>query len=165
MIEILVYSLHSWPRIGHHLSLTPAVCYGLVKIAASYYWMFLHPITGCLSNYWITSNSWNLAQTDIGNLGKIFGNFLKHLSAKLTWTCLICSAACIHHIQQLLAGKEQLDSRVTEDYSSFQPLGFAESYYVVLCLVNTKSKFLLKFIYKLNLGPMYCLNIVNARTL
>ena len=48
-----------------HFPVTPAVGYGVVKIDASNYWMFLHPIVGCTSNYWIKSNSWILAQTDI----------------------------------------------------------------------------------------------------
>ena len=46
--EILVDCRHNWLIIGLHLPVTPAVCYGLVKIAASNYWMFLYPIVGCI---------------------------------------------------------------------------------------------------------------------
>ena len=36
--------------------MTPPVCYGVVKFAASNYWMFLHSIVGCKSNYWNTGS-------------------------------------------------------------------------------------------------------------
>ena len=36
-----------------HFPVTPAVGYGVVKIDASNYWMFLNPIVGCTSNYWM----------------------------------------------------------------------------------------------------------------
>ena len=35
LIEILVDSLHSWLSIGRHFPVTPAVSYGLAKIATS----------------------------------------------------------------------------------------------------------------------------------
>ena len=41
-----------------HFPVTPAVGYGVVKIDASNYWMFLHPIVGYTSNYWSKSNCW-----------------------------------------------------------------------------------------------------------
>ena len=34
------------------------------NVAASNYWMFLHPTIGCTSNSWITSNYWIMALTD-----------------------------------------------------------------------------------------------------
>ena len=61
LIEILVDCLPKRLSIRPHLPVISAVCYGLVNIAASKYWMFLHPKVGCTSNYWILSNSWNLA--------------------------------------------------------------------------------------------------------
>ena len=65
LLKILVHCLSNWLIIELHFPVTPAVGYGVVKIDASNYWMFLHPIVGCTSNYWITSNSWILAQTDM----------------------------------------------------------------------------------------------------
>ena len=41
---IQVDCLHKGLRIGRHQLVTPAVCYGVVSIAASNYWMFLYPI-------------------------------------------------------------------------------------------------------------------------
>ena len=63
LLKILVHCMSNWLIIELHFPVTPAVGYGVVKIDASNYWMFLHPIVGCTSNYWITSNSWILAQT------------------------------------------------------------------------------------------------------
>ena len=58
LIEILAHGLSNWLIIELHFPVIPAVGYGVVKIDASNYWMFLHPIVGCTSNYWIASNSW-----------------------------------------------------------------------------------------------------------
>ena len=44
VLEILVDGLHNWLVIELHFSVIPAVCYGVVKIATSIYWMFLHDI-------------------------------------------------------------------------------------------------------------------------
>ena len=48
-----------------HIQVIPVVCYGSLKIATPNYWMFLHPIVECTSNYWVTSNSWDLPKTYI----------------------------------------------------------------------------------------------------
>ena len=56
--KIVVHCLSNWLIIELHFPVTPAVGYGVVKIDASNYWMFLHPIVGWTSNYWIKSNSW-----------------------------------------------------------------------------------------------------------
>ena len=63
LLKILVDCLSNWLIIELHFPLTTAVGYGVVKIDASNYWMFLHPIVGCTSNYWITSNYWMLDLT------------------------------------------------------------------------------------------------------
>ena len=66
LFEIIAHGLSNWLIIELHFPVTPAFGYGVVKIDTSNYWMFLHPIVGCTSNYWIKSNSWILAQTDDG---------------------------------------------------------------------------------------------------
>ena len=68
LFEIIAHGLSNWLIIELHFPVTPAFGYGVVKIDTSNYWMFLHPIVGCTSNYWIKSNSWILAQTDISHV-------------------------------------------------------------------------------------------------
>ena len=50
LLKILVHCLSNWLIIELHFPVTTAVGYGVVKIDASNYWMFLHPIVGCTSN-------------------------------------------------------------------------------------------------------------------
>ena len=59
------------------------------NVAASNYWMFLHPTIGCRSTSWITSNYWILALTDQEmysdeerNLKQVFDTVITIVSAK-----------------------------------------------------------------------------------